>query len=193
MATGAGWDVFTILTVRVFVVAAALSLCLAGCASAQPAPEAAPTRVSTPAPTRTQPRPEAHRTPEGEVGDTVSFRDGSTAGTITLKRIERIPAAQGGRVYARPAHGSFLVAHFRLAITQGSGLASELAFQAQTSDGTTYQAASGVVQAPINPHKVPVPAGHSTRGDVAFDVPEGDLLISYAPTGEPLASFEVTG
>jgi hypothetical protein len=110
-----------------------------------------------------------------------------------LKRIERIPAGQAGKADARPTHGSYLVAHFRLGITHGSGVASALTFQAQTSDGEVYPAATGVVQEPLNGRKTLIPGGEHVRGDVAFDIPQGRLLISYAPQGAPVVSFRVDG
>jgi hypothetical protein len=200
VAATAGSDAFTILTVRL-VVAAALSLCLAGCgvsvaASETPTAPSGPTTSASPAAVpeteaaaETQPR----TVPVAAMGRAVAFTDGSTAGTIMLKRIDRIPAAQAGNSYARPTHGSFLIAHFRMGVTRGSAVASALTFQVQTQDGKVYPAVSGVVQEPLNGRKTLLPAGEHVRGDAAFDVPEGRLLISYAPSGSPVVSFTVVG
>jgi hypothetical protein len=36
--------------------------------------------------------------------------------------------------------------------------------------------------------------GRQTRGEVAFDAPEGELLLDYrSPVGEPLATFSIEG
>jgi hypothetical protein len=188
------------LTVRL-VVAAALSLCLAGCGSSVAAsePPTATSAPATPAALAAPPQTEAavdtqpRTAPVAEMGRAVDFTDGSTAGTIMLKRIDRIPAAQAGNSYARPTHGSFLVAHFRLGITRGSAVANALTFQAQTPDGRVYPAVSGVVQEPLNGRKTLMSAGEHIRGDAAFDVPEGKLLISYVPEGSPVVSFTVVG
>jgi hypothetical protein len=189
------------LTVRVVVVGAALLLCLAGCGSRMQAAgaPAAPAGTTTPALRTTQPQTETtaetrpRTVPVVEMGRAVGFEDGSTAGTIMLKRIDRIPAAQAGNSYARPTHGSFLIAHFRMGITHGSAVATALTFQARTQDGTVYPAVPGIVQEPLNGRKTLIAAGEHDRGDVAFDVPKGRLLISYAPVGSPVVSFTVVG
>jgi hypothetical protein len=125
------------------------------------------------------------------LGDTVSFEYGGTKGTITLKRVERIQGAQGGMPHTPPVNGSFLLARIRLGISHGPGLASDSAFRAQTPDGRIYHAVSGVVQEPLNGHGGPIESGEHVHGDVAFDVPAGDLVISYAPAGTPLVAFKL--
>jgi hypothetical protein len=139
--------------------------------------------------------PEAAQPPAdvGAVGSFVPFDDGTAAGTIMLKRIERIPAAQGGRADVRPSHGSFVVAHFKLSLSRGSALTLPSAFAAQTQDGTVHHGRAGVVEHPLNGGKNLIAAGQQTQGDVAFDIPAGPVRISYSPDGSQLVSFEVAG
>jgi hypothetical protein len=182
-----------VLAVRLLAVAAtALLLSLSGCGGRTGSSQTITGRAggTRPAPTSVQPRPQVTT---GTVGSVLPFDDGTVAGTIMLKRFERIPRGQGGDADLRPGHGSFLVVQFKLAVTRGSVVTSPLAFQAQTADGQVFPGQTGVVEYPLNPRKSLLSAGQAARGDVAFDVPRGTLLISYSPRGTPLVSFTVVG
>jgi hypothetical protein len=179
------------LTVRLLAIATALLISLTGCADRTASPTITSPAGGTSSTPETEP-PQPHPHPRiATVGSVVPFDDGTAAGTIMLKRLARIPAGQAGDADERPSHGSFLVAQFKLAVTRGSVMTSPLAFQAQTPDGLTYPGQIGVVEYPLNPRKSLLIAGQAARGDVAFDVPKGALLISYSPRGTPLVSFKV--
>lgn len=122
---------------------------------------------------------------------TVTFTDGDSEGTITLNGIRRIESAEGP-IGGEPASGSYLVADFTVAFTEGSGSANPLGFRAQGPDGTTYDSELGVLEQQID--SAEIPAGRQVRGEVAFDAPVGELLLDYsAPLGGPLATFAVNG
>jgi hypothetical protein len=126
------------------------------------------------------------------VGGTVHFDDGSgTTGTITLNGIRRITRPEGP-IGGTPEHGSYLVADVTIAVATGSGISNPLAFRAQSADGATYDSALGVLNHQITSGDVP--AGRQVRGEVAFDAPQGPLLIDYTtPLSDVLATFAVTG
>jgi hypothetical protein len=62
----------------------------------------------------------------------------------------------------------------------------------QSEDGTTYPADSTALASQIDAAQLQ--PGRQTRGEVAFDAPEGALLLDYrSPVGEPLATFSIEG
>ncbi len=65
-----------------------------------------------------------------------------------------------------------------------------LAWRAQSSDGVTYGAELGVADGQIDSGDVP--AGRQVRGNVAFDAPEGTILLDYTTAlSDPLATFQI--
>jgi hypothetical protein len=126
------------------------------------------------------------------VGGAVRFDDGNGAtGTITLNGVRRISRPEGP-IGGTPEHGSYLVADVTIAVTTGTGLSNPLAFRAQSADGATYDSVLGVLDHQITSGDVP--AGRQVRGEVAFDAPQGALLIDYTtPLSDVLATFAVTG
>ena len=130
--------------------------------------------------------------PVAGVGETVRFRDSTarTVGTITLHKLHRVPAdasSDGGR----PTSGSLLIADIEVTIEEGVIMATPLTFEARAPDGTEYVSKFGVVADRLDRSKLA--AGERVRGDVAFDVPEGEWLIDYEVFDAPLATFQVVG
>lgn len=136
---------------------------------------------------RTEPPP-----PVGGLDETLRFQESNgTVGTITLHELRRIPAAEGpdaGRV-GPPVSGSYLVADIEVVIEKGFGMATPLTFQVRSPDGTSYPSVPGVTVDRLNAPNLT--EGERVRGELAFDAPEGELLIDYQVTGLPLATFQV--
>ncbi|PRY50252.1 hypothetical protein LY71_104289 [Geodermatophilus tzadiensis] len=104
------------------------------------------------------------------VGDTVAFTDPAGGGaTITLDGVRRVDRADSSQ----------LVAEVTVAAADGAVPVDPLRFRAQTVEGATVDPGDGVV-------------GRRVADGIAFDVPEGAVLISYLdPDGEVLVAFRV--
>ena len=125
------------------------------------------------------------------IGDSASWSGFGSGGTVTLNSVRRItsPESPTGR---SPENGSYLVADVTVEAADGTLSGDPLFWVVQSEDGTTYPAditalASQIDSAQLQP-------GRQTRGEVAFDAPEGELLLDYrSPVGEPLATFSIEG
>ena len=108
--------------------------------------------------------------PVAAVGDTVAFTDqAGGAATITLDGVRRIDRADSSQ----------LIAEVTVAAADGAVSVDPLRFRAQTVSGATVDPGDGVVGRPV-------------EGGIAFDVPEGAVVISYVePDGEALVAFRI--
>jgi hypothetical protein len=130
-----------------------------------------------------------------EVGETVQFDGGVTVGSITLNGVRRITEPETEYSSATPAHGSWLVADVTVQVDErrepGALLVSAYDFTAQDESGIVYPADSNPLE---NTLSTEVVAGRQVRGEVAFDAPEGPLLIDWSPGFDgPTATFSVGG
>jgi hypothetical protein len=130
-----------------------------------------------------------------EVGETVQFDGGATVGSITLNGVRRITEPETEYTNATPTHGSWLVADVTVQVEErrepGALLVSGYDFTAQDEAGLIYPADSAPLE---NTLSTEVVAGRQVRGEVAFDAPEGPLLVDWSPGfGGPAATFRVDG
>jgi hypothetical protein len=127
------------------------------------------------------------------VGDAVPFDGGNSVGTITLNGVRRITAPEKEYSSATPIHGSWLVADVTVQVSEvrdgTSLLVSAYDFTAQEPAGYAYPADSNPLKATLS---MDVGAGGQVRGEVAFDLPEGVVLIDWSPgfTG-PAVTWQV--
>jgi hypothetical protein len=108
--------------------------------------------------------------PLAAVGDTVAFTDqvGRAAG-ITLDGVRRTDRADSSR----------LIAQVTVTVADGVVPVDPLRFRAQTAQAPTVDSGDGVIGRPV-------------EDGIAFDVPEGEVLISYVdPDGEVLVAFRI--
>jgi hypothetical protein len=108
--------------------------------------------------------------PLAAVGDTVAFTDqvGRAAG-ITLDGVRRTDGADSSR----------LIAQVTVTVADGVVPVDPLRFRAQTAQAPTVDPGDGVIGRPV-------------EDGIAFDVPEGEVLISYVdPDGEVLVAFRI--
>ena len=129
------------------------------------------------------------------LGEAVTFDGGTTVGTVTLNGLRRITAPETEYSSATPTHGSWLVADVTVQVTErrdpGALLVSAFDFTAQDETGVVYPSDSGPLVTSLS---MEVIAGRQVRGEVAFDAPEGPLLIDWSPGFEgPTATWRVTG
>jgi hypothetical protein len=125
------------------------------------------------------------------IGDSASWSGFGSGGTVTLNSVRRItsPESPSG---TSPENGSYLVADVTVEAADSTVSGNPVFWVVQSEDGTTYPAditalASQIDSAQLQP-------GRQTRGEVAFDAPEGALLLDYrSPVGEPLATFSIEG
>jgi hypothetical protein len=125
------------------------------------------------------------------IGDSASWSGFGSGGTVTLNSVRRItsPESPSG---TSPENGSYLVADVTVEAADGTVSGNPVFWVVQSEDGTTYPAditalASQIDSAQLQP-------GRQTRGEVAFDAPEGALLLDYrSPVGESLATFSIEG
>ena len=125
------------------------------------------------------------------IGDSASWSGFGSGGTVTLNSVRRITSPESP-IGTSPENGSYLVADVTVEAGDGTVSGNPLFWVVQSEDGTTYPAditalASQIDAAQLQP-------GRQTRGEVAFDAPEGALLLDYrSPVGEPLAIFSIEG
>ena len=153
------------------------------------------TEVSRITPDAEQPAEQPADAPEETkwpgIGDSASWSGFGSGGTVTLNSVRRItsPELPTG---TSPENGSYLVADVTVEAGDGTISGNPMFWVVQSEDGTTYPAditalASQIDSAQLQP-------GRQTRGEVAFDAPEGALLLDYrSPVGESLATFSVEG
>jgi hypothetical protein len=108
--------------------------------------------------------------PLADVGTTVAFTDqvGRAAGT-TLDGVRRTDGPDSSR----------LIAQVTVTVADGVVPVDPLRFRAQTAQAPTVDPGDGVIGRPV-------------EDGIAFDVPEGEVLISYVdPDGEVLVAFRI--
>lgn len=105
-----------------------------------------------------------------DVGDTVAFTDQvGRAATITLDGVRRTDRADSSQ----------LIADVAVTAVDGAVFVDPLRFRAQTDEGPTVDPGDGAIGRPV-------------EDGIAFDVPEGEVLISYVdPDGEVLVAFRI--
>jgi hypothetical protein len=108
--------------------------------------------------------------PVADVGDTVAFTDQvGRAATITLDGVRRIDRADSSR----------LIADVSVTAADGAVSVDPQHFRAQTVEGSSVDPGNGAIGRPV-------------EDGIAFDVPEGEVLISYVdPDGEVLVAFRI--
>jgi len=108
--------------------------------------------------------------PVADVGDTVAFTDEmGRAAIITLHEVRRTDRADSSQ----------LIADVAVTTADGAVSVDPLRFRAQTAEGPTVDPRDGAIGRPV-------------EDGIAFDVPEGEVLISYVDRdGEVLLSFRI--
>ena len=125
------------------------------------------------------------------IGDSASWSGFGSGGTVTLNSVRRITSPESP-TGTPPENGSYLVADVTVEAGDGTVSGNPLFWVVQSKDGTTYPADITALASPID--SAQLQPGRQTRGEVAFDAPEGALLLDYrSPVGEPLATFSIEG
>ena len=125
------------------------------------------------------------------IGDSASWSGFGSGGTVTLNSVRRITSPESP-TGTPPENGSYLVADVTVEAADGTVSGNSLFWVVQSEDGTTYPADITALAAQID--SAPIAAGRQTRGELAFDAPEGALLLDYrSPVGESLATFSIEG
>ncbi len=138
-----------------------------------------------------QPADAPEETQRPGIGDSASWSGFGSGGTVTLNSVRRITSPESP-TGTSPENGSYLVADVTVEAADGTVSGNPSFWVVQSEDGTTYPAditalASQIDSAQLQP-------GRQTRGEVAFDAPEGALLLDYrSSVGEPLATFSIEG
>ena len=149
------------------------------------------TEVGPIMPNAEQPADATGETERPGIGETASWSGFGSGGTVTLNSVRRITSPESP-IGTSPENGSYLVADVTVEAADGTVSGNPMFWVVQSEDGTTYPAditalASQIDSAQLQP-------GRQTRGEVAFDAPEGALLLDYrSPVGEPLATFSIEG
>ncbi|HYO29158.1 MAG TPA: DUF4352 domain-containing protein [Thermomicrobiales bacterium] len=149
--------------------------------------------VDTPvAPDAEQPEP-AEGASEGRpgIGESASWSGFGSGGTVTLNSVRRI-ASPESPTGTSPDNGSYLVADVTVEAGDGTVSGDPFFWVVRSEDGTTYPADITALAVQID--SAQIAAGRQIRGEVAFDAPEGALLLDYrSPGGESLATFSIEG
>ena len=138
-----------------------------------------------------QPADATGETERPGIGETASWSGFGSGGTITLNSVRRITSPESP-TGTSPENGSYLVADVTVETGDGTISGNPVFWVVQSEDGTTYPADITALASPID--SAQLQPGRQTRGEVAFDAPEGALLLDYrSPVGEPLATFSIEG
>src|SRR3712207_4683565 len=149
------------------------------------------TEVGTITPDAEQPADAPEETKRPGIGDSASWSGFGSGGTVTLNSVRRIPSPESPNGTS-PENGSYLVADVTVEAGDGTVSGNPVLWFVQSEDGTTYPADITALAAPID--SAQLQPGRQTRGEVAFDAPEGELLLDYrSPVGESLATFSIEG
>ena len=149
------------------------------------------TEVGTITPNAEQPADAPEETERPGIGDSASWSGFGSGGTVTLNSVRRI-ASPESPTGTSPDNGSYLVADVTVEAADGTVSGNPLFWVVQSEDGTTYPADITALAAQID--SAQLQPGRQTRGEVAFDAPEGELLLDYrSPVGESLATFSIEG
>ena len=147
------------------------------------------TEVSRITPDAEQPADAPEETQLPGIGDSASWSGFGSGGTVTLNSVRRITSPESP-TGTSPENGSYLVADVTVEAGDGTVSGNPLFWVVQSKDGTTYPADITALASPID--SAQLQPGRQTRGEVAFDAPEGALLLDYrSPAGESLATFSI--
>ena len=125
------------------------------------------------------------------IGQPASWDGFGSAGTLTVNSTRRITSPESP-IGTPPENGSYLVVNVTVQATKGSVDVNPLYFRAQSEGGDTKSAEITALAEQLAPG--PVAAGRQVRGDVAFDVAEGAILLDFTtPFSQPLATVSFTG
>ena len=125
------------------------------------------------------------------IGDSASWSGFGSGGTVTLNSVRRITSPESP-TGTSPENGSYLVADVTVEAADGTVSGNPVLWFVQSEDGTTYPADITALASQID--SAQMAAGRQTRGEIAFDAPEGALLLDYrSPAGESLATFLIEG
>ncbi len=125
------------------------------------------------------------------IGDSASWSGFGSGGTVTLNSVRRITSPESP-TGTPPENGSYLVADVTVEAADGTVSGNPVFWVVQSGDGAIYPADITALASPID--SAQLQPGRQTRGEVAFDAPEGELLLDYrSPVGEPLATFSIEG
>ena len=126
------------------------------------------------------------------IGDSASWSGFGSGGTVTLNSVRRITSPESP-TGTSPENGSYLVADVTVEAADGTVSGNPMFWVVQSEDGTTYPAAD-ITALASQIDSAQMAAGQQTRGEIAFDAPEGALLLDYrSPAGESLATFSIEG
>ncbi|WP_369254097.1 DUF4352 domain-containing protein [Geodermatophilus amargosae] len=115
----------------------------------------------------------------------------AAAGSVTLNGVRRVPQPESSYSDAVPTHGSWLVIDVTIASTTGEIPYNVYDWTVSTPDGNVQDYDYSVLEEALGSGTV-LP-GRIVRGEVAFDVPEGQLFIDYSLGFEVVTTFEITG
>lgn len=126
------------------------------------------------------------------VGTPVAF-DGSATGRVTINSTRRVTSSElsyGGSAVS----GSYLILDVSVDLTSTTdpdGLSvSYLNFTAQDTAGHVYTAEYDVVESNLS---ATIGAGRKVRGEVAFDIPKGEIFVDWSPSyGSPAVTWKFT-
>lgn len=149
------------------------------------------TEVGPITPDAEQPADAPAETKRPGIGDSASWSGFGSGGTVTLNSVRRITSPESP-TGTSPENGSYLVADVTVEAADGTVSGNPVFWVVQSEDGTTYPADITALAAQID--SAQLQPGRQTRGEVAFDAPEGELLLDYrSPVGESLATFSIEG
>ena len=149
------------------------------------------TEVGPIRPNAEQPADAPEETKRPGIGDSASWSGFGSGGTVTLNSVRRITSPES-TIGTSPENGSYLVADVTVEAADGTVSGNPMFWVVQSEDGTTYPADIAALASQID--SAQLQPGRQTRGEVAFDAPEGALLLDYrSPVGEPLATFSIEG
>ena len=149
------------------------------------------TEVGTITPNAEQPADAPEEIELPGIGDSASWSGFGSGGTVTLNSVRRITSPESP-TGTSPENGSYLVADVTVEAADGTVSGNPVFWVVQSEDGTTYPADITALASQIDPAQLQ--PGRQTRGEVAFDAPEGELLLDYrSPVGESLATFSIEG
>src|SRR5688500_1438436 len=138
-----------------------------------------------------QPADATGETERPGIGDSASWSGFGSGGTVTVNSVRRITSPESP-TGTPPENGSYLVADVTVEAGDGPVSGNPLFWVVQSEDGTTYPADITALTSQID--SAQLQPGRQTRGEVAFDAPEGALLLDYrSPGGESLATFSIEG
>lgn len=193
-------------------IVAPLLLAVAACGTAEPGKDIAGNRVQPAASASAQPTTEesTEETTEDSAaqlpaeGAVPSFKlgeaavahkelDGS-AGLITVSspKVWRKPSSQIGD---KPKHGRFLRLTVTASATTGVFGINPFEFAVVDAEGTRYQTGEGSAMTEMGDESLndaDLNPGEKIKGTLVFDVPPGNLTLSYAPMSQTLATWKLT-